>query len=98
MGRTSSQRRRQWIATRDQWTCSLCGLPIDPGAPEGSRGALTLDHQKPVVFGGTSSLGNVRIAHRWCNSRRGCMSLADWARGGFAREAALKLAGEERAA
>ncbi len=41
--------------------CALCGLP----------GADTVDHIVPVSLGGTHELGNLRPAHRKCNSSRG---------------------------
>lgn len=49
-------------ATADR--CAICGQPPRPGDP------LTLDHRVPVSAGGSSLPGNVRAAHRSCNSRK----------------------------
>lgn len=41
--------------------CHLCGEP----------GADTLDHVVPLSRGGSNGVGNLRPAHRGCNSRKG---------------------------
>ncbi len=50
--------------------CWICGLGIgnkrDPDALRKS-----LDHVVPKKFGGEFLPGNLKWAHRWCNSRRG---------------------------
>lgn len=58
------------IAERDGWTCWLCGDVIDPTMTIGPWRA-TIDHLVPRSRGGTSDLGNLRLAHRRCNNRRG---------------------------
>ena len=45
--------------------CHLCGRP----------GADTSDHLIPRSRGGDNSLGNLRPAHKGCNSRRGASPL-----------------------
>lgn len=44
--------------------CHLCGQPI-------AEGQFSADHLIPRSLGGTDDIGNLRPAHRRCNSRRG---------------------------
>lgn len=70
-------------ARRDQFTCHLCGHPVneswapaveDPYAP-GSRDMSSLnpspDHVTPRSLGGTDYPSNIRTAHVSCNKGRG---------------------------
>ena len=54
----------QAIWERDHGICHLCGqwVPLS----EASR-----DHVKPRHHGGKTTWGNIKLAHRDCNSRRG---------------------------
>jgi hypothetical protein len=65
--------RRNALYERDGWTCQLCGDPVDPESTTGNW-APTLDHIIPRSHGGDHSDGNLRLAHRWCNSVRGDLS------------------------
>lgn len=61
------------IYERDAWTCQLCFGPVDPAVHYLDDWAPTLDH---IVCRSWSevpdhSAGNLRLAHRWCNSVRG---------------------------
>lgn len=58
-GRGSLAITRQVLAVWGD-ICHLCGRP----------GATTRDHLIPYSHGGTDDLGNLRPAHRSCNSRR----------------------------
>jgi 5-methylcytosine-specific restriction endonuclease McrA len=49
--------------------CSLCGALIDHLGHD--RWSLTFDHVVPASLGGTNELGNLRAAHKSCNSARG---------------------------
>jgi 5-methylcytosine-specific restriction endonuclease McrA len=49
--------------------CWLCGLPIDPGLHYLDPMAGTADHITPLSQGGRIH-GDLRPAHRSCNSRR----------------------------
>jgi hypothetical protein len=67
------------LAERDGWWCWLCGQAIDPAA----RGPwqATVDHLVPRSRGGGNEPGNLRLAHRRCNNRRGShLPELDWPR------------------
>jgi 5-methylcytosine-specific restriction endonuclease McrA len=51
------------IATRDRWTCHLCGKRV-------TRKTWSLDHLLPISKGGPHLPSNVALAHRSCNSKR----------------------------
>jgi 5-methylcytosine-specific restriction endonuclease McrA len=55
---------REAIFERDGWVCGICGLPV-------ASGEESIDHVVPVSKGGTHEPGNVRLAHRACNNKRG---------------------------
>jgi 5-methylcytosine-specific restriction protein A len=56
------KRVRAYVLARDHYTCWLCGR----------IGADTADHVIPLSKGGhPTDPGNLRAAHRSCNSRRG---------------------------
>ena len=50
--------------------CWLCGKPIDFDLPYTHRMSFTADHIDPRGLGG-KLLGEIRPAHRACNSSRG---------------------------
>lgn len=65
--------RPHWsdLGPHDNWTCHLCGfdvLPVAGGA--GQPWGATVDHVLPIALGGEDVWTNVRLAHRWCNSKR----------------------------
>lgn len=62
---------RRAVYERDGWTCQICAEPVDPDAPANSTWDATLDHIVPRSLGGSDDPGNLRLAHRWCNSVRG---------------------------
>jgi 5-methylcytosine-specific restriction endonuclease McrA len=57
------RRNRQLVIAASGGVCALCGLPL------GSR--VHVDHIRPVVFGGTDAVSNMRATHPSCNMRRG---------------------------
>ena len=59
------------IFARDDWTCQICGEPVDWTAEPNSDWYPTLDHITPRSHGGNHEPENLRTAHRWCNSVRG---------------------------
>ena len=69
------------LAGRDGQQCWLCGNDVDPSAPRGSGWAGSVDHVVPRARGGGNEPGNLRLAHRSCNSRRGShLPELDWPR------------------
>lgn len=68
-----SRADRVAIYERDGWTCQLCLLPVDPSLSGRDRMGATLDHVEPrsAVLVPDHSPGNLRLAHRACNSARG---------------------------
>ena len=55
---------RAAVIERDQSTCYICLRRLLPSE-------ITLDHVRPCSKGGTNSMGNLRVACRSCNSRKG---------------------------
>lgn len=67
-----SRRRRAAIYERDNWTCQLCGEPVDASLPPLHDYAASLDHiecQSWTLVPDHSD-ANLRLAHRLCNSIR----------------------------
>lgn len=71
-GRTST-RLRATVKQMGSHICWLCGVPIDMGLPPEHRMSWTMDHVMPVSIRPdlAEDLGNIREAHRGCNSSRG---------------------------
>lgn len=59
------------LAERDEWICWVCENEVDPNTSVGSASSGSIDHVIPKSLGGDSSPGNLRLAHRKCNSGRG---------------------------
>lgn len=55
---------------RDDGICWLCGEACDINADTNSNMYPSVDHVKPISLGGKDEWGNVRLAHRLCNSLR----------------------------
>jgi 5-methylcytosine-specific restriction endonuclease McrA len=55
---------RELVAARDGWRCGICGK-------RETRKNWSLDHVVPLSKGGPHTYGNVVLAHRLCNIRRG---------------------------
>lgn len=68
-----SKRRRRAIYARDGARCVWCATLCEPTQ-------LTLDHVVPRAHGGTHSTRNLVTACLRCNSRRGCLTLLQFAR------------------
>ena len=69
------------VVERDGTTdCSYCGVPTLVDPPAGQRYLeRTLDHVIPRSHGGKDDLGNVRLACRSCNARRGVRPVRQYA-------------------
>lgn len=52
------------------WTCHLCGDPIDRDCDYPNPLYGTVDHVVPLAKGGTHTLDNVKAAHHVCNSTK----------------------------
>lgn len=61
---------RAEILHRDQWTCQLCGEPLERDATVPHPHAPTLDHIVPLALGGAHGPENLQAAHFICNSRK----------------------------
>jgi 5-methylcytosine-specific restriction endonuclease McrA len=61
---------RYKIFEQDEWTCQLCGLPVDREAEVPSPLAPTIDHIIPLAKGGTHEPSNAQCAHFICNSTK----------------------------
>ena len=80
MSRKSNPRRKH-AAARDMVrarvlaaydSCWLCGRPVDKSQPHLSPMAPEVDEVIPVSLGGSAiDFANCRLAHRWCNQKRG---------------------------
>lgn len=58
------------VYERDDWTCGLCRLPVDPGLAWPHPMSVSVDHILPLSQGGSHTLANVQCAHLSCNSRK----------------------------
>lgn len=66
--RTAALKRK---TKRENWPCWLCGREFDWSITDyQAPRAFTADHLEPLARGGRL-LGELRPAHRGCNSRRG---------------------------
>lgn len=68
---------RDLILQRDEGVCGICLTPVDVKAHYLDPASPTLDHIVPRAHGGDHSLGNLRLAHRQCNLRRGADRMTD---------------------
>lgn len=65
----------QALFKRDKGVCQLCGKPCDweditehEGTFIAGNNYPSIDHITPLSCGGEHSWGNVRLAHRHCNT------------------------------
>lgn len=72
----ADQFNAQDIYERDNWTCQLCGLHLDPAIKFPSNDSPSIDHIIPISLGGTHTLANVQAACMGCNRRKGGRRLA----------------------
>lgn len=76
------RKTRWWKNRLARGKCHYCGGTFLP--PQ-----LTMDHLVPIVRGGRSTQGNVVVACKECNSRKGYLLPLEW-------EEYLKSLGKER--
>ena len=60
-----------WILRRDNWTCQLCGQPIDQALKHPAPGSRSVDHIIPLAQGGSDLAANKQAAHLGCNKAKG---------------------------
>lgn len=60
--------RRYAIYERDDWTCRICGDPVNRAAKVPELDAPVVDHRVPLAAGGPHSPENWQTAHYYCNS------------------------------
>lgn len=58
---------RRAVFERDEWTCRLCGDPIDPDVKYPDRLSASIDHVVPIALGGEHVFHNVQATHLACN-------------------------------
>jgi len=58
------------VGDRDGWRCWLCDEPVDPDASVNADRGPSVDAGL-VTKGKKGSVGNERLAHRACNTRKG---------------------------
>ncbi len=59
------------IYEHDDWTCGICGLPVDQALTYPHKMSASLDHVIPIARGGTHTKGNVQCSHLVCNVLKG---------------------------
>ena len=55
------------LGARDDWTCGICGEPVDQARQVPDRMAPTIDHITPISHGGRHRWDNVQLSHFACN-------------------------------
>lgn len=58
------------VMERDNWTCQLCGKPIDQTVKAPHRMSASLDHVVPLIEGGDHTWANTQASHFGCNARK----------------------------
>ena len=71
VGGTEQTVSRLAIYERDNWTCLLCGEPVDRDRRHPDPMCASLDHVVPVSMGGTNDAENFQTSHLVCNLRAG---------------------------
>ena len=70
MERLQETRRWQRLLARDNYTCQLCGDPVDPTHPDPQL-RPNADHKIPKAAGGGRTQDNLQVTHRLCNTLKG---------------------------
>lgn len=64
--------KRELIEIRDGKRCRYCG------SPDREHNPLTTEHIIPKSRGGSNDIGNLTLACRWCNTRKGSYLPHEW--------------------
>lgn len=59
------------VYARDNWTCGICCLAVDPGCAYPDKLSPSIDHIVPLAHGGHHTYENVQLAHLHCNMLKG---------------------------
>lgn len=59
------------IMSNNELTCELCFKPVEFGQD-------SIDHFTPLKRGGGNERGNLGVAHKTCNFKKGRMTLDEW--------------------
>ena len=65
------------IYERDGWTCWICSEPINREARYPHPESVSLDHVRPLSWGGTHTRDNLAASHLTCNQARGARGEMD---------------------
>lgn len=65
------------IYERDSWTCWICNKPIDPELKWPHPESVSLDHVRPLSWGGAHTADNLAASHLSCNQARGARGEMD---------------------
>lgn len=87
------------MAERDGWRCWLCDEPVDPEMSVNDPRGPSVDSltTRPKKKGKTVAVGEERLAHRGCNTKKGAVApVVPWAEHLFIVEPAPIIAGVER--
>ena len=75
--------RLEDIGAADGWRCWLCDEPVDPDMsvndPRGPSVDMIITKAKSKAKGGRSVVGENRLAHRACNTKKGAVApVVEW--------------------
>ncbi|MEP6625538.1 MAG: hypothetical protein ABJC79_13920 [Acidimicrobiia bacterium] len=89
------------VGERDGWRCWLCDLAVDPDMSVNDARGPSIDSvtSKAKAKGPTPAVGNERLAHRACNTKKGAIApVVPWPDEIFVVDPAPILAAVERLA
>ena len=59
------------LGERDNWTCGICGHPVNPATAWPDPASASHDHVIALANGGDHSYANAQLAHLRCNRQKG---------------------------
>ncbi|WP_455952497.1 HNH endonuclease [Arcanobacterium haemolyticum] len=71
IGGRQLQKLRALVISTYGLECHLCHQLIDTRLPGTHPQGFSIDHVIPRAHGGSNAIGNLRPAHRQCNTERG---------------------------